>query len=352
MAILNVICYHFFARWTIPIYHENLYPWGEALAGIIPFKYGYLGVQLFFAISGFVITSTLVTSTNFAVFWKKRFIRLFPSLAIIIPILFLTQKFFGVKPYDYGSNNPFSIITSVMLIHPSFTQSISSNQIEIGWITGVLWSLWCEIHFYLLISCIYFFARKQNYMKIFVISTFAMSAFGILDVMSNNFFGSHPALDALLALRQYIIWFGIGVIFSAAHQARSYNGLRLILLTFTSFVIVIENLRAGRISFIDNVYITLFCIITFMTFYYISGGRQLTSPLFKPISAIGNASYELYLWHESIFLTLLVVYVKLAPSTPLQWFLLFAFVLLVSCIFLITYKISNWVSFFFKRTLL
>lgn len=308
-------------------------------------------MQLFFVISGFVIATTLVNSSNFLVFWKKRFIRLFPSLVIIMPILFLTQKFFGIKPYDYGSQNPFSIITSVMLIHPSLTQSISSNQSEIGWITGVLWSLWCEIHFYLLISIIYFFARKKNYMKLFVISAFAISAFGIFDVTSIDFFASHPVINALLALRQYIIWFGIGVIFSAAHQARSFNGLRLLLLTFSSFAIVIENLRAGRISFYENIYITLFCILTFMAFYLISSDRQLTSSLFKPISSIGNASYELYLWHESIFLTLLVVYAKLTPSTLLQWLPLFVFILLVSFIFQITYKAANRMSFFFKRIL-
>jgi peptidoglycan/LPS O-acetylase OafA/YrhL len=351
IAILSVIGYHFFARWTVPIHHENLYPWGKALAGVIPLKYGYLGVQLFFVISGFVIATTLVNSSNFLVFWKKRFIRLFPSLVIIMPILFLTQKFFGIKPYDYGSQNPFSIVTSVMLIHPSLTQSISSNQSEIGWITGVLWSLWCEIHFYLLISFIYFFARKKNYMKIFVISAFAISAFGIFDITSIDFFASHPVINSLLALRQYIIWFGIGVIFSAAHQARSFNGLRLLLLTFSSFAIIIENLRAGRISFYENIWVTLFCILTFMAFYFISSDRQLTSSLFKPISSIGNASYEIYLWHESIFLTLLVVYAKLTPSTLLQWFPLFVFILLVSFIFPITYKAANRMSFFFKRIL-
>lgn len=349
IAILNVLGYHFFARWTMPIHSENLYPWGDRFSGVIPIKYGYLGVQLFFAISGFVIATTLISSANFLDFWKKRFIRLFPSLVIIMPILFITQKFFGVKPNDYGSDNAFSIITSIMLIHPSLTQSIYPGHVQIGWITGVLWSLWCEIQFYLLVSCIYFFARKWNFLKLFITSCFAISAFGIFDVTSNGFLISHPAVDALLILRQYIFWFGIGVIFSAANQARSYKGLRLLLLTFSTFVVVIENLRAGRIFFLGNAYITLFCLLAITALYFISNDRQLTSPLFKPITAIGNASYEIYLWHESIFLTLLVVLGKLAPSTLVQWILFFSLVLLVSFAIPLTYKAANRISIFLKQ---
>jgi peptidoglycan/LPS O-acetylase OafA/YrhL len=351
IAILNVIGYHFFARWTEPIHFENLYPWGGELANIIPFKYGYLGVQLFFVISGFVISTTLINSESFLIFWKKRFIRLFPSLLIIMPLLFFTQKYFGIKPDDYGSRNPFSIVTSVLLIHPNLTEAITPSHSEIGWTTGVLWSLWCEIHFYLLISFIYFNGRKENFIKLFVISAFVLSLFGIFDITSIKLFDSNPILDALLVLRQYIVWFGIGVIFSAAHQARSYNGLRLLLLIFTSAAIFIENLRAGTIPFYENIYITLFCLLTFMFFYFISSERHCAVPIQKPISAIGNASYELYLWHESLFLTSIVVYMTFIPSTKFQWFLLITLVILLFFTFLMTYKSVKLLSSLFKRIL-
>ena len=65
------------------------------------FKNGYLGVDIFFVISGFVITKNLYEEfkekkeINFLNFYKKRFKRIFPVLFFILIIVFLFYKFYG-----------------------------------------------------------------------------------------------------------------------------------------------------------------------------------------------------------------------------------------------------------------
>src|SRR5688572_13967921 len=56
------------------------------------FTYGYLGVHLFFLISGFVILMTLEKTKSSADFFVSRFSRLYPAYwtAIILTVLFTT----------------------------------------------------------------------------------------------------------------------------------------------------------------------------------------------------------------------------------------------------------------------
>ena len=74
LAILSVLFYHFTDRW-IP-----LFPFGHFFAHI--FQYGYLGVQFFFMISGFVISYTLDHTNSFREFCINRLSRLFPAMLL------------------------------------------------------------------------------------------------------------------------------------------------------------------------------------------------------------------------------------------------------------------------------
>jgi peptidoglycan/LPS O-acetylase OafA/YrhL len=60
------------------------------------FQGGYLGVDIFFVLSGYLITCTLLKQFNdrassFFTFYWRRFLRLFPALAIVCLALFLSR---------------------------------------------------------------------------------------------------------------------------------------------------------------------------------------------------------------------------------------------------------------------
>ena len=77
---------------------------------------GFLGVDVFFVISGFVITLSFVKLSEqsdnlrhlLTTFWKRRFWRLFPSLALVLFVTLLFA-FFLLPSEDFGDQREMSV---------------------------------------------------------------------------------------------------------------------------------------------------------------------------------------------------------------------------------------------------
>ena len=78
------------------------------------FKYGFIGVDIFFIISGYVITSKIYNeyykfkTFNFFKFYKKRIQRIYPVLLFIFRLLFIFKM---VVIYYYIINKRYSFKT-------------------------------------------------------------------------------------------------------------------------------------------------------------------------------------------------------------------------------------------------
>src|SRR3990172_280603 len=88
LAIILVILYHSFARWP------EIVPYGDQFSNFFLFHSGWIGVQLFFLISGFVILMTLDKSIGFKNFITKRWLRLFPAILIATILIYFSASFF------------------------------------------------------------------------------------------------------------------------------------------------------------------------------------------------------------------------------------------------------------------
>jgi peptidoglycan/LPS O-acetylase OafA/YrhL len=103
VAIALVVLFHAYARWP-----EGIIPYGGRFASIPLFSYGWLGVELFFLISGFVIVMTLEKCPNLYDFLGRRWLRLFPAMLICSFILFEISPLLPESPalhlVDAGAN--------------------------------------------------------------------------------------------------------------------------------------------------------------------------------------------------------------------------------------------------------
>lgn len=107
LAILLVLLFHTYSRWS------DYIPWASIHKDFYVFKFGFLGVQLFFLISGFVIYMTLERCSSLSDFIFRRWLRLFPAMLIGTMLIYLTSFFLVERPDSI--QNAFASILWVVL---------------------------------------------------------------------------------------------------------------------------------------------------------------------------------------------------------------------------------------------
>ncbi len=145
LAVLLVILFHSYARWP------ELVPYGSTFSDIMLFSYGWLGVQLFFLISGFVIFMTLDRCTNLSEFFARRWLRLFPAMLICSLFIWYTAPLFPERPAGLPTID--QLIPGLTFVDPQWLQrfGIHAKPIE-----GAFWSLFIEAQFYVVAGASYF----------------------------------------------------------------------------------------------------------------------------------------------------------------------------------------------------
>ncbi len=123
------------------------------------FKYGYLGVYVFFCISGF-ITPLAMQWSNYSIRdWKKflisRFFRLYPAFAVIAILEIILYAWGGFMGYSYK----FDQITLVQVVS-NFTWT--AEFFKQDWFVPVFWTLAIEAQFTFVILVIYPLLKHRN----------------------------------------------------------------------------------------------------------------------------------------------------------------------------------------------
>ena len=86
------------AALAVVFFHRGIYSSFQGLLYILA-KYGEVGVQIFFVISGFVIYQSMerhikLGNKGSVIFLKKRFVRIFPALWTSLCLAFLVATLF------------------------------------------------------------------------------------------------------------------------------------------------------------------------------------------------------------------------------------------------------------------
>ncbi|MBB2944073.1 peptidoglycan/LPS O-acetylase OafA/YrhL [Actinoplanes lutulentus] len=138
-AALMVALYHYTAHETAstPVWGA---PRDVAFPGVSDvLKYGWLGVQLFFMISGFVICMSSWGRTP-AQFAYSRIMRLFPAYWFAV---LLTTTVLYLWPFLWKAPSLDAVLTNLTMLN---------TPLNVTSIDAVYWTLWSEARFYLLFA--------------------------------------------------------------------------------------------------------------------------------------------------------------------------------------------------------
>lgn len=126
------------------------------------FDFSFIGLSIFFSISGYLITKSAVTSSSFKNYMWKRFLRIQPMLMLVCLLsVFLIGPFFSSLNMNeyFREQDTYTYFRNIMpLFGIQFTlpQVFSHNLAENG-VNGSLWSLIVEERLYLMLGLPFLF---------------------------------------------------------------------------------------------------------------------------------------------------------------------------------------------------
>ena len=289
---------------AIILYHAEVTIFGQQ-----PFKGGFIGVDIFFVISGYLITSIilkeLVTTGSFSFkhFYERRIRRILPALlfVMLISLPFAWMYLLPSSLIDFSKSLLYSLGFSSNFY---FWNSGQQYGAESGLLKPFLhtWSLSVEEQFYILFPIVLLIAFKyfRKCLIHILILGFVVSL-GLADWTSRNypsvsFYYLHTRMWELLA-GFILAYFEITLGRKSKHQT-----LNLILPTIGLFLILF-NIIFFKLYFPHPSFYTLpailgICLIIWFAHKDEPITKILSSKLFV---GIGLISYSLYLWHYPIF---------------------------------------------------
>ena len=306
IAILSVLYHHLFYRFTSPGYGA------VSLGGfdLLPLSFlsnGWMGVNLFFALSGFVLAypyfsgrRSMDTVSDAKQFYCRRCKRLFPLyfFSVVVCMIWISPFVNSEHPWkDLFLMSTFTYIFTIEMFGPSY-----------NWI---LWSLAIEVWFSAVFPFLLLGIRKWGMLKS-VLGVFVVAL--LVRVWGNSeafsYMGNpyiNPVKDSFIGrLDDFMVgilcaWLGVrnGARFISSRNAMAFLGLSVILFWIVAMLwdyVLLEQLTLAwrpYLSLIVNVSIFL----AIMSLYrmenpirkYIFESRILTWP--------GAMSYSLYIWH-------------------------------------------------------
>jgi peptidoglycan/LPS O-acetylase OafA/YrhL len=267
---------------------------------------GFLGVDVFFVLSGFLITSLLLIDhantgkiVSFA-FWRRRVRRLFPALLVLLAITALYAVTVA-RPESLESIRREAFATLVyiqnywVLNHPE----------DFRYPLAHTWSLSIEEQFYvvwpLLLAGLVWITRRRRWLVVAVLGLALLSAalmsarYGNAQGRSANFSTETRAHELLIGAALGIALLGRRVSGRVLHIAGTMALLILVVAAFTAGDHAPFLYRGGYLLIAVTTAVVITAAVS-------SGSSWLRAALsWKPLVWIGLISYGLYLYHFAMY---------------------------------------------------
>ncbi|WP_411845351.1 acyltransferase family protein [Roseibacillus persicicus] len=263
---------------------------------------GHLGVDIFFVLSGFLITSIIapkIAAGDFSLvnFWERRIKRILPLAFLVVTCTLLASQFFLFRNElkEFSTDGAASLLSVANLRMLFSNGSYWGGQAER---TPFLhyWSLSVEEQFYFFFPILLLLVAKFR-LRIFpVIAILCFASF------IAYMFESHRSPDSAFYLPQFRAWeLLIGAL--AAVWKSPPNLLRRLPSAFSLICLIMIGVLLfmaplGK-SFLQNLFV---CILTIALILLYPGAKGVMKKIaeFAPLVYLGKISFSVYLWHWPI----------------------------------------------------
>ncbi|MBI1329845.1 MAG: acyltransferase family protein [Alphaproteobacteria bacterium] len=280
IAVLPVVLYHF---------------------GVAPFSGGFVGVDIFFVISGFLITQLIhaeMRESRFSIvgFYERRVRRIFPALFAVLAATAIAS-YVWLFPSDF--KNYADSLLGTAVFGSNFVFWSEAGYFDAAATLKPLlhtWSLAVEEQFYLIFPLILFFAAKASRRVLLLI----VAAIFVVSLVA-SIWATHKAPDSAFYLLPFRMWeLLLGSLLAlgewpvpGGRAGREFAGVAgLALIGIAVFTFTGETLFPGAAALLP-------CVGAGLIIWSGAGGGTITAAFLstRPMVWTGLISYSLYLWH-------------------------------------------------------
>ena len=266
-------------------------------------KGGFLGVDIFFVISGFIITKIIIENDiqKFSLlnFYERRIKRIIPLFSVVLIISTISLPFI-FNDFLVNKNVNSSIATTAAISNFYFwlTSTLYQFAQKNNLINLHFWSLAIEIQFYIFFPLLFVFFRKKE--KLIHLAAFILFLISYLFVIKiykvHNFFNFYNS-----GSRVFEFFSGVLIFFYSDYlrnkikkEFHSYVYiLGIIILFLYLYYFNVEGRHPNPFSII---------LIIGMGLLIVFNQEKQLAYIKNKLSYLGKISYSLYLWHFPILL--------------------------------------------------
>ncbi len=249
------------------------------------FKYGYLGVDIFFLLSGYTILSSALRK-NFLAFVRARVLRLYPAFWVAVCLTTAVTLCLGGNRFHVRFLQFFVNLTML------------SNYVNVPWIDGVYWFLAVILKFYFWISLMILF-------RILKFREFVMSGWLILSYFLIFFHGMPGSRFFIPEAAPFLI---SGMAFYEVRE-KGWNGFRLVIIAggfLLSLGILFREVPQFTGHYKTSLSFPILCAFLFVVYVlmalvsHLSFWVDASARWGKGLVILSSATYPLYLIHQNI----------------------------------------------------
>ena len=292
---------------SVIIYHMEI-----SLGSNFLLSGGFIGVDIFFVISGFLITSIIIDETkktgnfSFFNFYERRIRRLIPALLIVVFVSF----FFGwyiLLPEQFVDFSKSSIATLLFGSNFYWEKTLQEYGAESSLIKPLLhtWTLAVEEQFYLIFPVVFFIIYRYIKQRVTIILFILM----LLSLQLSYYLTArNPSLSFYMLQSRLWEFLAGGWLAHMSYSCTTTRKMKILKtlseqMPLCGLALIFLSLFLFDLKIHHPGYITMIPVIGTMLIVWFSKEKSLIIELLSSrlIVKTGLISYSLYLWHYPIF---------------------------------------------------